>query len=158
MSALLELAQYSDEYDGADYSDPEAILAIVRKHQIAAICASCNDFSAISCAYVAEKLGLPGHDSYVTSQLIHHKDSYREYALRLGIPTLKAIGVSDRNSGLKEIKQLSLPVMIKPVDLTGGKGITKINDLSEAEPALIAAFAISRSKRVVLEEFVAGSR
>lgn len=149
--------KYSDEYDNADFSDPESILALAKKHKISAICSSCNDFSAISCAYVAEKLGLPGHDSYEISQLIHHKDLYRDYARSMGIPTPKAIGVKDVPSALAQIKGLQFPVMVKPVDLTGGKGIARINTYSEAENALKAAFSISKSKRVVIEEFIEGS-
>ena len=47
--------------------------------------------------------------------------------------------------------------MIKPVDLTGGKGITKINTTDEATPALEKAFSLSKSRRVIIEEFIAGS-
>ena len=46
--------QYADEYAPADFSDKEQVLAIAVKHNIDAIISSCNDFSAISCAYVAE--------------------------------------------------------------------------------------------------------
>jgi len=49
-------------------------------------------------------------------------------------------------------------MIIKPVDLTGGKGITKITDRSEVKQALEGAFAISKSGRVVVEEFIQGSR
>jgi biotin carboxylase len=150
--------QESDEYHAADFSDPGAMLELTANLKIDAICSSCNDFSATSSAYVAERIGLPGHDPYKTAQLIHHKDSYREFALANGIPTPRAKGFVDVESALLEVNNFRFPVIIKPVDLTGGKGISKVENLSGARQALDKAFALSKSKRVVVEEFVVGSR
>ena len=76
---------------------PDAILALARELKISAICACCNDFSALSAAYTAEKLGLPGHDDYRTSQIIHHKDEYRKFASANGIPTPRALSFTNNH-------------------------------------------------------------
>lgn len=148
----------SDKYCNADFSDPEAMLKLARELCIDAICPSCNDFSAISSAYVAEKLGLPGYDSYDTTILLHHKDKYRQFALQNGISTPKAMGFSDLDSALAAIESFKFPLIIKPVDLTGGKGITKISSVLEAKSSLENAFYISKTKRIVVEEYLEGSR
>lgn len=148
----------SDEYHPADYSDPEAMLELARDIGIDAISSCCNDFSAISSAYVAEKLGLPGHDSYETSQLLHHKDSYRKFALENDIPTPKAKGFTDVDSALASIDDFQYPLIVKPVDLTGGKGISRVQDQVEVRSALKNAFSISKQGRVVVEEFIEGSQ
>jgi len=148
----------SDEYRPADFSDREEMLDLARDLGIEAICPCCNDFSAISSAYVAEQLGLPGYDSYETSQLIHHKDTYRKFALDNDIPTPFAKGFDDFETALSFIGNFRFPLIIKPVDLTGGKGITKVTDQFEVKSALEDAFAITRLGRVVIEEFIEGSR
>lgn len=148
----------SDQYCPGDFSDPEAMLRIAIEQNIDAICACCNDFSALSAAYVAERLGLPGHDSFATALIIHHKDRYRKFAETNDIPTPKAHGYSDLDSALGALEQFSLPVIIKPVDLTGGKGIARVDTASEYRPALELAFSISKSKRIVVEEFITGTR
>lgn len=150
--------RYSDRYIPADFSDPQAILELARKLNIDAICACSNDFSALSSAYVAEAMGLKGHDAYETSQLLHHKDRYRQFAITHHIPSPYAKGFDQLATAQHEIQQFQLPIMVKPVDLTGGKGITKIETLDQANKALEYAFAISRVKKVVLEEFIEGSR
>ncbi|MCX5848798.1 MAG: ATP-grasp domain-containing protein [Deltaproteobacteria bacterium] len=150
--------KYSDEYKMADFSDPDAILNLAKSLKVSAICACCNDFSALSAAYAAEKLGLPGHDSYRIAQIIHYKDQYRQFALSYGIATPKAFGFTCKMEALKEMVSLKFPVIVKPVDLTGGKGMSTINQMDEAEAAIEKAFAISRMKRVVVEEFITGSR
>lgn len=148
----------SDQYCLGDFSDPEAMLCIAKEQKIDAICACCNDFSALSAAFVAEQMGLPGHDSFETALTIHHKDRYRAFAEAYSIPTPKAYGYSDFDCALGALDSLELPVIIKPVDLTGGKGITRVDSLSEYPSALERAFAISKSKRIVVEEFITGTR
>jgi biotin carboxylase len=150
--------RYSDEYRQADYSDPDAILELARSLGVAALCACCNDFSALSCAYAAEKLGLPGHDPFETAQLVHHKDRYREFALRNGIPAPRAVGVRSVEEGLAAIAAFDYPLIVKPVDMTGGKGISTIRDKGQARGAIDKAMGVSRAKRVVIEEYLEGSR
>jgi phosphoribosylamine-glycine ligase len=150
--------RFSDEYCNADFSDPVAMLKLADSKNIEAVCPCANDFSAISSAYVAEKLNLPGHDSYKTCKLIHHKDAYRELAAAHGIPTPKAFGFSSIDEANDALDVLRYPIIIKPVDLTGGKGISIIDSPSNARESLLKAFSISREKRIVAEEFVFGSR
>ncbi|MEK8019690.1 MAG: ATP-grasp domain-containing protein [Candidatus Parabeggiatoa sp.] len=149
---------YSDEYHQSDFSDIKAMLTLSKQLNINAICACCNDFSALSSAYVAEKLGLPGHDSYDIAKIIHHKDLYRQFALKHKISSPVAMGFTNIKAALNDIESLSFPLMIKPVDLTGGKGISKINDIAQAKRALEKAFSASYTKRIVVEEFITGSR
>jgi biotin carboxylase len=150
--------KYSDEYKMSDFSDCEAILNLAKKLKVSAICACCNDFSALSAAYAAEKLGLPGQDSYKVAQIIHYKDLYRPFASESGIATPRALIFTDKKEALAGIKSLPFPVVIKPVNLTGGKGMSTISKIEEAETAMDRAFAVSRIKRVVIEEFITGSR
>ena len=66
------------------------MLELASSLNIDAVCSSANDFAAITAAYVAEKLGLGGHDPYETATLIHQKDSFKVAVKSLGIifPTL----------------------------------------------------------------------
>ena len=149
---------YSDEYISVDFSDKQAVLALAKAQNISAICASCNDFSALSSAYVAEQMGLPGHDSLATSETIHHKDAYRAFAITNNIATPDAVSITNLNFNNSEIAHLNFPLIVKPVDLTGGKGITRVANEDELREAIAKAFAISKQKRVVVEEFLEGTR
>ena len=72
--------KYADVYIKADYSMKEKILEIAKREKVDAICACCNDYGVYTAAYVAEKLGLPGYDSYETTQLLHNKDKFKKFA------------------------------------------------------------------------------
>ena len=150
---------YADKNVFADFSDKEAMLELAKSESVQAVCSGCNDFALLSTVNVCEKLGLPGHDSYATSLEIHHKDKYRALATRLGIPTPKAITVHTDNADEFEsaIAQLTFPIIVKPVDLTGGKGIHRAANADEAREAYKDACSRTRQDHIVVEEFVQGS-
>ena len=158
---------YADKTVFANYSDKDAMLELARAEGVQAVCSGCNDFALLSTVYVCEKLGLPGHDSYATSLEIHHKDKYRALATRLGIPTPRALTVAVANSkndaGLNcadfdaAIANLTFPIIVKPVDLTGGKGIHRATNPEEAREAYKDACSRTRQDHIVAEEFVQGT-
>lgn len=154
---------YADKNVFADFSDKDAMLELAKSEGVQAVCSGCNDFALLSTVYVCEKLGLPGHDSYATSLEIHHKDKYRALATRLGIPTPRAITVrvSNRSENRADfeaaIAQLTFPIIVKPVDLTGGKGIHRAATPEEAHTAYKDACSRTRQDHIVIEEFVQGT-
>ena len=148
---------YADKNVFADFSDKEAMLELARAEGVSAVCSGCNDFALLSTVYVCEKLGLPGHDSFATSLEIHHKDKYRALATRLGIPTPRALVVRSVADFEAAIAQLTFPIIVKPVDLTGGKGIHRANTIEEARDAYKDASSRTREDHVVVEEFVEGT-
>ena len=148
---------YADKTVFENYSDKEAMLALARAEGVQAVCSGCNDFSLLSTVYVCEKMGLPGHDSYATSLEIHHKDKYRALATRLGIPTPRALVVRSADEFEVAIASLSFPIIVKPVDLTGGKGIHRAANLEEAREAYKDACSRTRQDHIVVEEFVQGT-
>jgi biotin carboxylase len=141
--------KYSDEYQPEDYSKPDRILLLAKRLKIDAVCASSNDFSAISCAYTAEKLHLSGHDNYKTSLIIHHKNKFRAFSLKNHISVPKAISIT-KNGNIEKINsELTYPLIIKPVDLSGGKGITKVNDPIQLNQAIKQAFALTKEIHII---------
>lgn len=157
---------YADKTVFANYSDKDAMSELARAEGVQAVCSGCNDFALLSTVYVCEKLGLPGHDSYTTSLEIHHKDKYRALASRLGIPTPRAITVPVTGTDFAAdncanfdaaIANLTFPIIVKPVDLTGGKGIHRASTPEEAREAYKDACCRTRQDHIVAEEFVQGS-
>jgi len=148
---------YADKNVFADFSDKDAMLELAKSEGVSAVCSGCNDFALLSTVYVCEKLGLSGHDSYATSLEIHHKDKYRALATRLGIPTPRALVVRSVTEFEAAITELAFPIIVKPVDLTGGKGIHRAANADEARTAYKDACSRTRQDHVVVEEFVVGT-
>lgn len=148
--------ELADEYIPWDYSDKEGICRLAASRKVSAICSGCNDFAYLSAAYACEKLHLPGHDSYQTALTLHHKDLYRAFAKRVGIPNPKVVEYRTE-ADLEKVKSLHFPVIVKPVDLFGGMGMRKCRDMEEVREALSIALADSRMSHVLIEEFLEGT-
>lgn len=148
--------QYADEYVAADYSDKEAILELVKEHGIDRIISCANDFGTITAAYVAEKMGWPGHDTYANTLLLHQKDLFKQFFYENGIRSPHSTPFTDKEEALNFARSAEYPIIVKATDLTGGKGINRADNYEEAEKAIQIAFDASRVKHIVIEPFIAG--
>lgn len=149
---------YSDERCYADFSRPEAILEIARKLKIDAVCSCSNDFGIITASYISEKLNLPGHDSYETTMILHHKDLFKKYSIENDVPTPYAESFDNIDDALSSIDKRRLPLIIKPIDLTGGKGVSVVRSLEKCVDAIKLSFSLSHLKRIVIEDFIEGTQ
>lgn len=150
--------KYADEYVQADYSDSELILKIAKEKKIDVICQCCNDFGVYTAAYVAEKLGLPGYDSYETTLLLHNKDRFKKFALQHNISTPRSYDFTSIKQAVEWADTAQYPLIVKPVDCSAGNGVQKIERREDAKRAIEEAFEKSRQKRIVLERFVSGTQ
>lgn len=151
--------KYVDEYIQADYSDKESILKIAEEKAIDAICQCCNDFGVYTAAYVAEKLNLPGYDSYETTLLLHNKDRFKKFATKNKICTPEAEMFADEEAAMAWCrKQECYPVIIKPVDASAGNGVSKADTAEEACGFIKKAFHASRGRKIIIEPFITGSQ
>ena len=150
--------KYADEYIPADYSDKEAVLKIVKENNIEGIISCANDFGVITAAYVAEKMGWKGHDTYENAMLIHHKDSFKKYCYEHNIPSPRTLSFFDKEEAYKYVETCEYPIIVKANDLTGGKGIHKAFEKDEAIEAIDIAFEKSRDKHIVIEPYIIGKQ
>ena len=150
--------KYVDEYVKADYSDKELILSMAKEKEIDVICQCCNDLGVYTAAYVAEKLNLPGYDSYETTLLLHNKDRFKQFAERQQILTPKTYWFYNKKEAMDYVKNAKFPIIIKPTDASAGNGVSKVEKYENAEEAIDYAFLKSRVGRIVIERFINGKQ
>ena len=154
----LEGHKYADEYVCHDYSDYEGMLEIAKELKIDYVSSCANDFGVITAAYIAEKLGLPGHDSFETTRIIAEKDRFKQFAQEHGLLVIPSVGFHDMDSAVAFAETTKYPIIVKPTDLTGGKGVARADSFVEAKEAIAEAFNRSKAKNIVIEPFVEGSQ
>lgn len=143
----------ADEYYNVSTTSKEEVLELSRKLGIDGIVAYASDPAAPTAAYVSDKMGLPGNplDSV---NILTQKDLFREFLEKNNFNTPKAKGFSSLEEATNYIDNFRFPVMVKPVDSSGSKGVVKINSKEELETAVTEALFYSRKKRIVIEEFI----
>lgn len=150
--------QYSDEYHLCDYSNNEEVYQLAKKLEIDFICFGAHDLSYFSTVYTASKLGLDYFDDMKTAKILHHKDKFKKFCLENNILSPKAHSFTDEREAVFYVAhKIKLPCMVKPIDMGGGKGISKINNSDEIENAVKNAFLYSKSKVIIVEDFFEGS-
>ncbi len=144
---------HADKFYLISTTDKEAVLKVAREERIDGILAYASDPAAPTAAYVAEKLCLKTNP-YNSVETLCNKDQFRRFLSANEFNTPQANGYSTVEDVKKEIDKYRLPVITKPVDSSGSKGATVLNSLDGLEEALEFAFSFSRSKRIIVEEFI----
>ncbi len=150
--------RFADRYISADYSDPDAITEVALQVGADRICSCANDFGIITAAEVCERLDFPGHDSANTTRLLHTKDTFKNFARKHKLDTPEAWPLQSLDEALSIIDRLHFPVIVKPVDLTGGKGVAKVTEISRYRHCVEQAFQLSRKKCIVVEKYIEGKQ
>lgn len=146
--------KYSDEYVNVSIIDKDAVLAVAREKQIDGIMSYAVDPGVVTAAYVQEKMGLPAFGPYESVCILQNKDRFRDFLTKHGFNVPLAKGFSSVEEAMSEKYYFPWPVIVKPTDSAGSKGVTRVNCWEELEVALQIAFDHSLSGRVIVEEFI----
>lgn len=144
---------YADAYYNVSTTDVDSVLNLARDLNIDGIVVYASDPAAATAAYVAEKLGLPGNP-YNSVLTLSRKDLYRQFLLSHGFNAPAAAGFGSFTEAEAYVKSVKLPVMIKPVDSSGSKGVSKITSFNQFKEAFHKAIQFSRAKKVIIEQYV----
>lgn len=145
--------KFAHEYHNVSTTDKEAVLALAKKLKVDGVVAYASDVAAPVAAYVSEQLGLPS-SPYESVRILSTKDLFRKYLHEHGFNAPKAQGFSNYEEALKVIDSFKFPVMVKPVDSAGSKGVNKMTDKSKLKEYVEDALHYSLSKRFIIEEFL----
>jgi biotin carboxylase len=139
--------------------DRAGILAIAEAESVAGVVCYASDVSAPTAAFVAERLHLPGNpiDSV---ELLTSKSRFRQWQHRNGFfaPDFLALEASDLEDADaitgKLLTRFALPLVVKPTDASGAKGVSIVRRREDLLAALTSALTESRQGIFVVEAFV----
>ena len=143
----------------ADYFYPisivekDKILEKCREIGIDGICSIASDLASITVNYVAQNMNLTGNSMECTLRSTN-KHSMRQCFEKNGDPSPKSFLVGPA-SDLHGIK-LNYPIIVKPTDRSGSRGITKLYDPGKLEAAIDFAESEGFEKKALVEEFAEG--
>lgn len=146
--------KYSDEYSNVSIIDKDAVLEAAQRLQIDGIMSFAVDPGVVSAAYVAEKMGLPFQCSYEAACLLQDKSRFRQFLSENGFNCPKAKGYSNVEEALEDVGYFDWPVIVKPVDSAGSKGVTKVVEHKDLAAAIELALASSISGKFIIEDFL----
>lgn len=154
MSDKVKAIAYADKFLQISTMDREAVLQAAKDEDIDYILTACGDQPLSTMAYVSEKMGIPTYLTQTEVRDLTNKRFMKNKMVENGIPTAKHIYIDKKWDG--NLLDLEYPLVVKPVDSNGSKGVKKVFCQEELEKSLHEAFSYSISGDVIIEEFKAG--
>lgn len=146
--------KYSDEYRNVSIIDKEAVLACARELEIDGIVSFACDPGVVTAAYVAEQMGLPQAGPHESVRILQNKGLFRKFLAENGfnVPTAKHyINVAE---ALEDVELFHWPVIVKPTDSAGSKGVTRVDSPDELEKCIRYALSFSHCNEFIIEDFI----
>lgn len=146
-------------YYNINIVNPDEVFELAKELKVDAVVNYILEAGIQSAAFAHEKLGLPT-SPYNSVRILSNKRLFRQFLADNGfaVPRLFSCHSADEGLSLFEQKigqqEISLPLVVKPCDLWGSRGVTRVDEPEQMPDALAYAFANSRGKDVIVEEFV----
>ncbi len=131
-------------------TEKNQILAVCKKIQPAGIISIASDLAMLTVNFVAHHLGLVGN-SLACTHLTTNKFAMRE-ALRAACLPSPAYCLASH----ADAKDFSYPLIVKPTDRSGSRGITKLTNPADLTAAITRATEFSFEKQAIIESYVNG--
>lgn len=148
--------KYSDEYHNVSIlaKDKEKVLALAQEQRIDGILSYAVDPGVVAAAYVAEQIHLPFTCSYESACIMQDKSKFRQFLTEHGFNVPNAKGYTNAKDALKDVGFFNWPVIVKPVDSAGSKGVTRVDDPKDLEAAIAHALEESHNGHFIVEDFL----
>lgn len=146
----------ADKWYKESTTDVETVYRIAKDENISGILPYASDPAALPAAIVAERLGLPTNPAK-SVEILGVKHKFRKFLQDFGFPCPQNYTFQS-DDDLETIKgniaTLEFPIVIKPTDSSGSKGVSFLKDFTGLENAIKHADAYSRNKVLIAEEFI----
>ena len=146
--------KYSDEYCNVSVIDKEAVLEAAREHEVDGIISFACDPGVASAAYAAEKLGLPFQGPYESVRILQDKGLFRKFLEDNGFNSPHSRRYTDKKAPFNDIDYFEWPVIVKPVDSAGSKGVKKVETPDELPEAIDFALGEGHNGAFIIEDFI----
>ena len=146
--------KYSDEYCNVSIIDKEATLEAAQRLKIDGIISFACDPGVATAAYVAEKMGLPSVGSYESVSILQNKGKFRKFLADNGFNVPTAKSYTSIEDAVKDVDIFHWPVIVKPTDCAGSKGVTRVDDPANLKNSIEYALSYSHCDEFIIEDFI----
>lgn len=153
--ALPEIKRLPLKYYDIDISDIDKVLSVAIKEKIDGVTTEQAERPVRAVAYVAEELKLPGI-GLECSRVLTNKAKMRTKLLHAGLPTVDFRVVKSLEEADRAFNEIGVPVIVKPVDSRGSRGVNYVADRNALLNAFESAKREALNSEVMIEEFVTG--
>ncbi len=145
----------ADEQWSISTGDLDALEAKCREEKIDAVFCGISEFNIDRLIELGERLGLPVYCDKEAWSFSRDKMKFRELCEKTGVPMAKFYKVTE-DFLPEDLRSVEYPVVVKPVDRNGNRGISFCDNEEELKAGYRFALSMSPSKKVVVERRLIG--
>jgi biotin carboxylase len=146
--------KHSDEYRNISIIEKDAVLAAAQEMKIDGIMSFACDPGVVTAAYVAEKMGLPFQCSYESASILQDKGRFRQFLTHNGFNCPHAKRYENADDPFHDIDFFTWPVIVKPTDSAGSKGVTRVDKPEDLKAAIEVALNGAHNSAFIIEDFL----
>lgn len=140
--------QIADEAVDLSVTDVDAVVAYIRENHVDGVFVGFNDMLLPYYADICQKAGLPCYGTKEQFETLIAKDRYKELCRQFGVPTIPEYEMDDSD--------IVYPVLVKPTDSSGSRGISICHDRKELEEAVTQGKNASKVGKILIERYLDG--
>lgn len=140
-----------DAFEVVGGQDYDGTIAVAKKYNISAVVTAATDKPLVMMACVAKELGLRFY-SEETAVWSTDKFKMKQRFIEGGIPCAKGRLISKAD----EASDFYFPVIAKPRDNSGSRGVILCRNVEELSDSIYEAFQYSKLETILVEEFIEG--
>lgn len=144
----------ADLYYQIDIKNVELVYEIGRENKVDGVFSHAVEIPHIV-AQVTERLNLPGLSPAIAERATF-KNKRIEHLTKSGVPCARFIHVKEINELNDSAKAIGFPLIIKPLDSAGSRGVRLVSSESELQNSFLETIQYSNRKEVLLEEVLSG--
>lgn len=129
-------------------TDVDAVIKVIKQEQIDGVLVGFNDMLLPFYADICEKAGLPCYGTKEQFEALIAKDKYKTLCRQFGVPTIPEYSIDDED--------IKYPVLVKPVDSSGSRGINICHNKQELLQAVETGRQASKTGKVIIERYMDG--
>ena len=129
-------------------TDVDAVVMAIKKEEVDGVLVGFNDMLLPFYADVCQKAGLPCYGTKEQFEVLIAKDHYKALCRQFNVPTIPEYGLDDND--------IQYPVLVKPVDSSGSRGITICHNREELLSAVETGRKVSKTGKVLIERYMDG--
>lgn len=146
--------QIADEYADIDLSDTESIKLFIQQKHIDGILTGFSDAYMPFYLDICKKTGLPCYGDSRQIEIATDKESFKKACIDSNVPVIPGIAATDLKETQVFCEKNGFPVMLKPADNSGSRGVIQCNGIDELSQSFDYAMSFSLSKKVIVEKYM----
>lgn len=138
----------ADSYWNESIEDYDKLSVLIKDNKVDGVLTGFTDSYLLPYQRICEMNNLPCYGTRDQFDIFTNKDKYKALCRQYNVPTIKEYSINE--------DYISYPVLVKPVDGSGSRGITICHDRKELNDAYQKAIDSSKQKKALIEQYIEG--